>query len=201
MAASLYWDAVFFEAGFVPHLFVVPGIVPPIWGSHIMADENAAKAKIVKIVLTLVVLAVAGVIFYIQFKPHVDPVATIWYWDETAKKLVAAPDDLSPARPLGAAPNAERTLVRAYIYSCSNCSDAATLTPVYLEKFSEEARGIASRYGTMGSDVNVMMPMAQIKRPNDSSWVAWDSEDASAIRETKPCADGTPPKLCEKAGQ
>lgn len=166
-----------------------------------MADNKEKQAKLIKIVIAVVVLAVAGVVFFMQFKPHVDPVQTIWYWDEAGKKLVGAPDDLSPARPLGAAPTAERSLVRAYVYSCSNCSDAANLTPTYIEKFPEDARGVAARYAMIGSDTGAIMPMAEVKRPADASWVKWDSEEGVAVREVKPCTDGTLPKLCETAGQ
>lgn len=166
-----------------------------------MADDQEKKAKFIKLGVSGVVLVIAVVLIVNQFKPPGETIETIWYWDETAKKLVAAPDELSPVRPPGAPATAERTLVRAYIYSCSNCTDAATLTPAYLEKFSDEARGIAPRYSLIGTDGGIIAPLSQVKRTTDTAWLSGGSEEAAALREIKPCADGTPPKLCEKASQ
>lgn len=165
-----------------------------------MADDQEKKAKFIKLGVSAVLLVIAGVLLLTQFKPPKETVQTIWYWDESAKKLVAAPDELSPVRPPGAPVTADRSLVRAYLFSCSNCSDVATLTPVYIEKFPDEARPMASRYAAIGNDGGLIMPHAMVKRPADANWVGWNSEEGVAVREIKSCADGSTPQPCENTG-
>ena len=132
--------------------------------------------------------------------------APLWYYDLSSNKLVRGPDRLPPIEENG------QVLVRAYVFSCGECSDAGKRYVGYLERFSPELLKIRAQFkadhylgpgGMNEADPNTIQAMAsdtvQISGPKAKDWVDGFSNEAGAIRKQaqKLCADKSTPKRCD----
>lgn len=140
-----------------------------------------------------VIMLIAAASLLLQFRTPPERVETIWYFNESTQKLVAAEDQLSPARATAVGAD---DLVRAYVYSCGECSDESSLFVGYLEKFPPDVKASVVRYSRIGSDTGVIMPRALVKRRADREWVPADGDEADNIKRTPTCENDGAIRQC-----
>lgn len=162
-----------------------------------MSESDESKSKLIKTIVAVVILLVAGVALFLQFRTPPAPLAGLWYYDEDAKKLVVVPDAIPPTSFKGA------DAVRAYVLGCGDCKDESKLTVKYIEKFTPDAVGKLkgmgiTTYAMLASEPSATQEGRLVKKPTDTEWVESSSDQGQAIlnAESPKCADGNAGKPC-----
>lgn len=162
-----------------------------------MPDSDESKSKLIKIIVAVVILLIAGVALFLQFRTPPAEIAGLWFYDDAAKKLVVVPDTIPPATVAGA------EAVRAYVQGCGECKDESKLTVRYLEKFSTETAGKLKgmgikTYADLASEADAGQTGRLVKKPTDAEWVDASSDAGLAIinAEVPKCADGSAGIAC-----
>lgn len=172
--------------------------------------EEPKKSQLPKIIGAVVMLAAAGAILYLQFKPGGVGVGAsdYFYWDEKAGALIVRGHELAPFK---VNPNdAEATGVRAWVYTCGSCADESARFVAYVEKFSPAARqrlADANVSGYEALDDDVMRAMVQpadvlVRRTAETQWVEKGDDFMEAItKELEGKCGGAGVKLCPGPNQ
>ena len=151
----------------------------------------------------VVLMVVALVVFYESMSPE-EPwsPAPRWYYDLNRGRLfVSSGDQVPPILAPGQATDEEPAGVAAHVISCGSCS-AERRKVLYLEKWSPEVRAqiqaMRSRDDPSAARMRRLMATGRlIKRPGDTEWVPYDSEEAEQIREAEfSFCDGQAARRC-----
>ena len=161
-----------------------------------MSDSNESTSKVIKIVVAAVILLVAGIALFLQFRTPPAELVGMWFYDVEGKKLIIVPDTIPPTTVSGA------ETVKAYVTGCGSCKDESKLTIRYLEKFTPEMTsqlkdaGITS-YAALASEPLPPFEGRLVKKAPDVEWVQASSDAGQALIATAAtCADGSTPIAC-----
>ena len=172
------------------------------------ASSDQPKKPILKIIFICIMFVALAVVLWRNYGPAPNYAALhpIWYYNLAANKLVRAEDQLSPVRVNG------MTLVRAYVFSCGECTDAPKRYVGYLEQIEESQKDALAKFQTtryMG--MHGLMDMSeetlrqwpagslQVRLIKPGEWVDAFSPEGEAIRNgaRHTCSTGEPPRSCD----
>lgn len=172
-----------------------------------MAEENSSR-PIVKIVIVVACLLVAGVAALFAMRSLEAPRTGVIYYDLKTQKLFKAVEQIPPIAIPGEPAGGEPRGVLATMYSCGECSDASKRYVAWLSDAKPEARTEMEKHFVPAAATSVpggrtemlisVYPTAWlIKAVEDSTWVESNSPEADDIRAKalQKCA-GTEPKPC-----
>jgi hypothetical protein len=162
-------------------------------------NNNSAVVTVVAVVILIISLAV--IIWYNQRGPSQPGQIAVYYYDLSAGKLITAkqndipPIDIKSGAGMG---------VKAYVYSCGECSDASKRFVGYLEKLTDEAKKarleqIANPNAASGARRRDLTNAGtMIRREKEGEWVAIDSDEGRAILNElrEKCATGETLRQC-----
>jgi len=169
----------------------------------------AEHPAVVVIAFILVVCIAGGLIWSSQRGPAAPKVVSFYFYDMATKELFAAPSTSIPpiAAPSGGADGDKG--VRAYVFSCGDCGNAAERTIGWLELYTPEAKKkLEPLFGPNRSEFGPTSPeeVPGLLSANDHliasvdgvNWLDAKSLGATNIRQDarKPCASGERPKEC-----
>jgi hypothetical protein len=155
--------------------------------SHALPSEGANRRVTVKLLLSVALLAVSGVMLYRFLLAQRPPDEQAFFYDLSEKKLFAVPrTTVPPARGLN---DAEMDAVRAVVVSTSgNPKDKRHQRIAYLEKYAPELKQqIEARQqgGTIAADQRIDRIDAQsltfVRRVSDPQWYPVNSAEAEKI--------------------
>lgn len=135
-----------------------------------LLQDNPTGA-VVTVVAMLVVAA------FIAFKPEAPRGHALqaYYYDLDTDELFT--DDGSRLPPFTSPSGGEA--VRAMVFSCGDCDDAASRFVGYLQKMSAELKQAYESGGEIPEDV-ARLPM-RVRGPDDDEWIAADAPGADAV--------------------
>ena len=155
-----------------------------------MSDESQGllKNRYVMGGLAFTIALIAAAIIYVQVKPVRNPEGEIWYYDTESRELFSAKDQIPPIVP----PNGgTATGVRAYVFTCSDCSDKSKLVIGWLETFSDENQQLLanpqgySGLGDIGKGGRALVRMA-----DGTEWLSERSEEGRSLAVAPKCDSG-----------
>lgn len=166
------------------------------WAATWKSPREAIKNNTT--LVSVMMLAVIGVVAYALFRQIVpaEQFGRVWFYDVNAKELFRAGDQIPPISHGAGKDNA----VRAYVFSCGECSEQEKRFIGYLETFPPEAQAALSNpagYGGIGD--NPAQGEARVRLVEDAAWVSINSEQGVAVANafrTK-CGEGRRAKPCE----
>lgn len=161
----------------------------------VSTNGQPAKHSKVKIALSVIALCVASLILvrYLRASNVGGEGLQLWYYDLNSRKLIRTGGKLAPTQ---AANGTE--VVRAYVFSCGECSDSAKRFVGWLEQFSDGAKtalqskmristylGPNSMESVDDDDISSLLPPGsrQIRQAEDGSWLDFYSAEAIHIRD------------------
>lgn len=169
-------------------------------------NKNSAIASMAAIILLVVALgAVASNIFGGRGVPG--PVDVYYYDLKTGELFTAKSSQFPPIHAPGSDGTGHPMGVRAYVYSCTDCSDESTRFVGYLEMYTPEAKKILENPPTMEDPDNLaamdsfMMVEEEghlVRAMDNEMWVLQMSEEGFMIMEDvqTQCGDGAIPHPC-----
>ncbi len=161
-------------------------------------NNNPAIVTIAAIVLLLVCL---GVIYRTLSGGGGGPrIVDIYFYDLGSGEVFIGPSDSLPPIDAPSGPyNGKPAGVRAYVFSCTDCSDENSRFVGYLETYTDEAKA-ALTSGEAPDAYEYYDGGRLIKRPDEEGWARAESEEGFALIESvstlcpggvlKPCYPG-----------
>lgn len=129
-----------------------------------------------------------------------------FFYDLNTGEVYVASSDLVPpvSSPSDEARGTKRyNGVRAYVFSCTDCSDYSSHEVRYLQRFTPKSKKMQEqmRDGKMSDEMIMMVSPeeeSEIKRPDDEEWYPAMSEEAQEIFEEtyRECDNGELPREC-----
>lgn len=173
-----------------------------------MSEANPSKVRkflnqnsMVVTIITLMVLvgSIAAILMY--NRPTVYEPMEVYYYDlDTNELFEGMSDDIPPVT----APSGGYG-VRAYVYTCSSCTDPDALFIGYLEMFTREAKEMMNRPTGSTADITPeeeMMLLQQghlVRAVEGEGWVPESSEAGLMITDApyEICGEGSMVRPCE----
>jgi len=153
-----------------------------------------------KLIASLVMLSLAGLLAFNFFRTHREPVPLAYFYDLSERKLFTAPQDSVP--PIVGTDGKVADAVRAVVYSPSgNCEKDQKIA--YLEKYSSELKQQfeAAKAAPAQEIPRMSRGAAQLHtfvcRPGETNWFASNSQEADIIiDEWRTAHPGKNPTIC-----
>lgn len=155
----------------------------------------------VKIGVSLVMLAIAGVLTLRAVMPAKTTIARAWFYDMNTQQLFAGDPFLLPPikAPSGAIQKETPATshldglagVRAYVFACGDPSVEANRKIGWLESFTPDFKAKYPDYGSL-SDLapSDFKGSRLVQLPGDTKWLDLQSKEAEAIVKIPDCPDG-----------
>jgi hypothetical protein len=171
-------------------------------------QENSA---IVTLVTVLILALAVGLIWWGRKEPTGNEVRSVYFYDLTSKELFSAPSTSLPPIPVpsDAAGTTTPKGVRAYVFSCGDCGNAADRVVGWLEMYTPAAQErLAPMFGPKRGKWGPASPeeVPNLLNPGDhlvatsagKAWVDANSSEVMRIRNDaqKPCPSGERPHEC-----
>lgn len=168
---------------------------------------NENQPIVAGVVIVVLILAFARITCELMGGPGYSPITQeFYYYDLNTGELfpvsykevppIPAPSDIEND-------TGENNGVRAFVFSCTDCSDPSTFKIAYLQRLSDEAKEMHERMksGEIPPEEMMMVPEEEyyVARPGDSRWVSGMSEQGMRLVEsayTEECPDGEMPEEC-----
>jgi len=147
---------------------------------HVAGKSSADRRGPVLVVIAIALLVCAALIA-MSFSKRTSDASLQWYFDLGTQQLFTARAGQIP--PIDA-PSGKSLGVRAYRFSCGECTDAGTKT-YYLETVTPEARAIMEDHGS-NADPNIAFAGTLIAQPpeedEEPTWCSAASPQAAQIQ-------------------
>lgn len=131
-------------------------------------------------------------------------ITEFYFYDTNTGELFIAPTDAVPPipSPSDLADNTGKfSGVRAYVFSCTDCSDESSHEIRYLQRYTPRGKNMLESYQD-GEEADMIMLSpesdSEIKRPDDEQWMPAMSPQAQEIFEEvyRECENGERPIEC-----
>ena len=167
---------------------------------------NENQPIVAGVVILILLLSFARIMCTLMGDNRAPRITEFFYYDvNTGNLFVANYEAVSPiAAPSDIDNNTGRLNgVRAFVFSCTDCSDPDTYMIKYLQRYTPKAKEAHEKMlaGEMSDEYMYISPEeeSEIKRPGDENWVPSISEEANKIMEEayqERCPDGERAKEC-----
>jgi hypothetical protein len=170
----------------------------------LVVDQSRSSLNSMKnkgaLIASVLMLSLAGFFFYRFWNSGRSSEPQVYFYDLSAKKLFAAPQDAVP--PIAGMDGPAEDAVRAVVYSPSgDCAKDQKIA--YLEKYSAELKAqFEQAKRTPGAEFPRMSRAAAqsftfVARPDELKWHAMDTEEAGTIvGEWRLAHPGADPVIC-----
>lgn len=166
----------------------------------VVANPELRKPRTLMGIAAGIVIVGCMYILFREVGPARPSTVYYWYYDLNTNKLIIAPDQIPPIPTPSGLNEGVNAGVRAYLFSCGECSDKLQRFIGYLETFPPEAQASLNNavgYGGIGDNPDRGRNL--VKRPTDEKWVEAASDDGVKVMSVRAeaCPNGYPPKACD----